>query len=159
MVYLCSLGRGSSFNGSTKICTSSWWWSCSFSTTFRSSEFNILIVRSLEPSFYNLRTLGNVSAVISPKTTFFKSIKGHGCKVIANRLLLVFSSLILVSSPGLSCKSSKDSSLNLGPNMEQFPSSMLPNWIKLLWTWRAIPLPTRLNFLSLYKASPSKSLL
>ena len=53
---------------------------------------------------------------------------GDGDKVIANRLLFVFYSLMLVSNPGLSWSNSKDSSRNLEPNIEQFPSIMVPSY-------------------------------
>lgn len=54
-------------------------------------------------------------------------MKGHGANVMANRLLFVFYSLILVSKPGLSCNNWKDSSLKVEPKMEQFPSGRWPN--------------------------------
>jgi hypothetical protein len=46
----------------------------------------------------------------------------HGAKVMANLLLLVFYSLILVNKPGRSCNIWNDSSLKVGPKIEQFPS-------------------------------------
>ena len=42
------------------------------------------------PIAYNFLKSSKLSIATSPKTTFFKSIKGHGANVTANWLLFVF---------------------------------------------------------------------
>jgi hypothetical protein len=65
-----------------------WWW-CS---SLISSNLDSLIWYrlSLLPSRSTALRVWKVSAVTSPNTTFLRSRKGHGAKVIKNRLLQVF---------------------------------------------------------------------
>ena len=132
------------------------WWGSSCGNNY---DFKILSESIFGPNFYKALRLLKVSPVTSPKTMFFRSMKGHGAKVIANLLLLVFYSLMLVRSPGRSWYNSKDSSLNLGPKIEQFPPSKLPIWIKLLCTNLLIWVFRRLSDLVWYFADPRSSCL